>query len=94
MGARGPKPGFKRAAVAAARKAAAFVSPGVVTSQDEAAALPAAHRENPAKLGGEALRHLGSRRGLAHSDMAAMSDEKLREQLKYITYRQYSEQEA
>lgn len=54
--------------------------------------LSAADRENPGKLAGEALRELAHRRGVARSESAAMSDEKLRMQLHYITNRQYAEE--
>lgn len=101
MGKSGPKPGFKKQAAAAAQAAVAVQAqpqphgqPDVAMTQAEADRLPAAYRENPAKLGGEALRRLGNRMGMAHSQMAEMSDEKLREQLKMITRRQYEEQEA
>lgn len=78
MGARGPKPGFKRARALAAQ-----------ASQPAAAPLSAADRENPAKLSGPDLHDHAHRRGLSRSELAGMSDEKIREQLKYITYRQY-----
>lgn len=42
-------------------------------------------------LSGQALRDLAHRRGLAKSQLAAMSDEKIREQLRYATYRQYDD---
>ena len=42
-------------------------------------------------LSGEAVRDLAHRRGLARSDLAVMSDEKIREQLRYATYRQYDD---
>jgi hypothetical protein len=53
--------------------------------------LPAHARENPVMLSGEALRDLAHRRGLARSDLAVMSDEKIRGQLRYATYRQYDD---
>lgn len=55
--------------------------------------LSAADRENPEKLTGEALRVLAHRRGVARSEADAMSDEKLRMQLRYITNRQYTEED-
>ena len=76
MGKRGPKPGFKKAAAAA--KAAATVVP-----------LSSADRENPEKLSGDALRAHAHRRGMARSELTRLSDEKIREQLRYLTYRQY-----
>lgn len=53
--------------------------------------LPAHARENPAMLSGEALRDLAHQRGLARSELASMSDEKIREQLRYATYSQYDD---
>lgn len=66
--------------------------PSLAMTREQAAKLSAAHRENPAKLGGEALRHLGSRLGLARSDMARMTDDKVRQQLQLLTHRQYEEE--
>lgn len=54
-------------------------------------ALSAADRENPEKLSGSALHELAHRRGLARSDIAKMDDEKIRTQLRYLTYRQYDD---
>lgn len=54
----------------------------VVSAQD---------RDNPEKLSGEALRTLAHKMGLSRSSLPGMSDEKIREQCKYITYRQYSD---
>lgn len=53
--------------------------------------LSAADRENPAKLSGDALRELAHKRGLAKSDLPSMSDDKIREQLRYMTHRQYDD---
>lgn len=53
--------------------------------------VPAKDRENPDKLAGEALRVLAHRRGLARSSLPSMSDEKIREQLRLITYSQYAD---
>lgn len=78
MGARGPKPGFKQAR-AEAQASAALSS------------MSAADRENPDKLTGEALRKLAHSRGLAKSMLETMPDEKIREQLRYITHRQYDD---
>ena len=55
-------------------------------------ALSAADRENPEKLSGSALHELAHRRGLARSDIAKMDDEKIRTQLRYLTYRQYDDE--
>lgn len=56
--------------------------------------LSAAHRENPEKLSGQALKDLGHRRGLSRSAMATMSDEKIRTELRYLAYAQYETAEA
>jgi len=53
--------------------------------------LSAADRENPERLGGVLLRELAHRRGIARSALEDMSDEKIRTELRYITYRQYEE---
>lgn len=78
MGKRGPQPGFKKARAEADAQAAL-------------SSMSAADRENPDKLSGEALRQLAYRRGLAKSTLATMADEKIREQLRYITHRQYDD---
>ncbi len=78
MGKRGPQPGFKKARAEADASAAL-------------SSLSAADRENPDKLTGQPLRELAHRRGLARSSLGAMSDEKIREQLRYITHRQYDD---
>lgn len=54
----------------------------------------AADRENPDKLTGDALRALAHRRGLAKSMLPAMSDEKIRTELRYLAHRQYSDEPA
>ena len=51
--------------------------------------LTVEQRNNPAKLTGDDLRHLAHRMGLARSSLADMSDDIIREQIKYLTYRQY-----
>lgn len=53
--------------------------------------VPAHHREHPDKLTGDALRALAHRHGMAKSELTAMSDEKIRDQLKYLAYRRASE---
>lgn len=78
MGKRGPQPGFKKARAEAEASAAL-------------SSLSAADRENPNKLTGQPLRELAYRRGLARSSLETMSDEKIREQLRYITHRQYED---
>lgn len=54
-------------------------------------ALSAADRENPEKLAGGALHALAHRRGMARSDIERMNDDKIREQLRYLTHRQYDD---
>lgn len=56
--------------------------------------LSASDRENPDKLAGEDLRALAHRRGIARSEAARMDDAKLRMQLRYLTNRQYADEEA
>lgn len=58
------------------------------------ARLSASDRENPDKLAGENLRALAHRRGIARSESERMDDAKLRMQLRYITNRQYADEEA
>lgn len=82
MGARGPKPGFKRQAVESA------------PAQEDGPVLSSADRENPNKLSGATLRELAHKRGIARSLVADMSDEKIREQLRYIVHAQYEEETA
>jgi hypothetical protein len=55
----------------------------IATPAVEAERIPAHHRENPEKLTGDALRELAYRRGIARSEAATMSDEKLRLSLRY-----------
>lgn len=108
MGKRGPKPGFKLARAAAEAAAApsspeespkkrAPAKPRAQQPQQQAQAEPvlsSGDRENPSKLTGQALRELAHRRGLAKSILADMSDEKIRTELRYITHRQYGEEDA
>jgi hypothetical protein len=60
-------------------------------SDTAGASVPAYHREHPDKLTGQALRDLGHRKGMAKSELASMSDEKIRLQIRYIDYRRASE---
>jgi hypothetical protein len=90
----GPKPGAKKAlqleqahtAPAGAAGPSPIPSPGPVLSAQD--------RENPNKLTGEALRALANRRGLSRSELERMSDDKIREQLRYVTQRQYEADDA
>lgn len=79
---------------APARKVSERVDKHVTKHLADVITLPVAHRENPEKLGGEALKALAHRRGLAKSEVARMSDEKIREQLKYRAYSQYHDEAA
>lgn len=101
MGTRGPKPGFKQAR---AEQAALAVSPPdaatavqpspvdpVAASAIPTPVLSASDRENPDKLSGQALRDLAHRRGIAKSILPTLSDEKIRTELRYTTYRQYED---
>lgn len=56
--------------------------------------LTAADRENPAKLSGDDLKALAHQRGIAKSELATMSDDKIRMQLRYITVRRGEEEVA
>lgn len=84
-------------AAAEALAAAGAVRAARAERLQEAAVLPvlsAADRENPDKLSGDDLRALAHRRGIARSEAAGMDDAKLRMQLRYITNRQYADEEA
>jgi len=61
----------------------------VLAPSKEVQVSPAADRENPDKLTGQDLRALAYRRGLAKSSLTSMPDDKIRRELKFITYRQY-----
>lgn len=56
-------------------------------SCDDLSRLPAYQRENPEKLTGEALRNVAYRSGISRSELSRLSDEKIREQMRYIEYR-------
>lgn len=102
MGARGPGKGSAKAKEAAARSAAtrkAKAESALLAAKESGDAqqgppLSAAHRENPEKLTGQALKDLGNRRGLSRSAMESMSDEKIRTELRYLAYAQYETAEA
>lgn len=88
MPTRGRPPGWKKAQVLQ-QQAEAASAPPLAAVMDTP--LPAHARENPAMLSGDALRALAHRMGIAKSDAARMSDEKIREQLKYAIYRRYED---
>ena len=56
--------------------------------------LSAQDRENPAKLSGRPLRELAHKYGLAKSDIASMSEDKLREQMHRYQRRRQDELQA
>ena len=66
-------------------------APPAVEAEGSAEHVPAHRRENPEFLTGDELRALAHRRGIAKSEAARLSDEKLREQLRYRDYAQYEE---
>jgi hypothetical protein len=68
---------------------AVAVSDGLAHTADERAKLSAADRENPKRLAGQALKDLAHQWGIARSESAVMSDEKLRQQLNIIAHRRY-----
>lgn len=93
----------KRAAPTALSAAAGVLAAAGAARQARAAkaaqpaakpVLSASDRENPDKLTGEALRAFAHRRGIARSEAERMDDAKLRMQLRYITNRQYSDEET
>lgn len=98
MGSRGPAKGWKKqqdaSAPAKATRPPARARNRASKAPKAQAPLSAADRENPAKLSGEALRKLAHNRGMAKSDLEGMADEKIREQLRYLTHRQYEPAEA
>jgi hypothetical protein len=79
----------KRARAAVAGAAAVRAPSAKKPPPPQAAVLSAADRENPEKLSGEALKQLAHRRGLARSSLEDMPELKIREQLRYLTHRQY-----
>jgi hypothetical protein len=90
----GPKPGWKQRRALMESQADGASAPLLEPVQASVQEAPtSAHaRENPAMLQGDALKALAYRKGLAKSDLAHMTDEKIREQLKYATYRQYEDE--
>jgi hypothetical protein len=61
--------------------------PSVVTCLEQARQMPAADRENPAKIGGEALRALAHQHGLPLSELERMDDSQVRVQMQHTIYR-------
>ncbi|HWH83242.1 MAG TPA: hypothetical protein VNU71_13510 [Burkholderiaceae bacterium] len=54
------------------------------------APLTAADLENPSKVAGDQLRSLAHRLGMSRSEMADMTDERIRHELRYLTRRVYA----
>jgi len=65
-----------------------------VAEQPAVQALSAADRENPEKLAGSDLRDLAHKRGLSRSEVERMDDDKIRLQMRYLTFRQYHDDEV
>lgn len=94
------------AAAASRRKAGAPAAPVEAAADPLPPALPpeavpseqprmsAADLSNPAKLHGDALKKLANTLGMAKSELARLSDDKIRTQLKYLTHRKYETAEA
>jgi hypothetical protein len=89
---RGRPAGWKKALLLAgepqAEKALASLSEVIEAEKP----LPAYLREHPEMLTGDALRALAHKHGIARSEAAKMSDEKIRLQLKYAIYRRYEDE--
>lgn len=56
--------------------------------------MSAADLANPAKLQGDALKKLAHSMGMAKSELARLTDDRIRTQLKYLTHRKYETAEA
>jgi hypothetical protein len=64
-------------------------APEPVARPYDYSALTAGQREDPRFLQGEDLRRFAHKRGMSLSEIGRCSDQKLRQQLDFITYRQY-----
>lgn len=51
-------------------------------------------RDNPRFLSGDKLKRFANERGIPKSELATMSDEKIREQLRYVVARRYEDENA
>lgn len=99
MATRGPKPGWKQSGLIEAKETPpAPVDPTKVPEvqvvnppEPTAQRLTAADLENPSKISGQMLKDLAHKRGLSRSSMEDMPDDKIREQLRYITQNQYED---
>lgn len=94
MASRATSAALQAAAGALAAAGAAREARASLTVQPAKPALSASDRENPNKLTGEDLRALAHRRGISRSELEHMDDAKVRMQLRYITSRQYADEEA
>lgn len=83
-----PPPTVKAAAKTAPARKANDAPPAQPTR------MSAADSINPMKLSGQALKDLAHRMGIARSDAAGMSDDRLREQLRYRTSHLYETEGA
>lgn len=99
MGLRGPKPGFKErraAAKAVADAALALAARQALQPPDQlliaGPKLNVSQQNNPRLLGGVQLRALAHRWGLARSQMAGLSDEKIRVEMEYLVQRRRDEE--
>jgi hypothetical protein len=88
-----PAPIVRRTASAVPNVATAANHPndGRAYTREQRLALPGYGRDNPNCLGGEALRQFANERGMAFSEVNTMTDEKIREQLRYLTSAAYEE---
>lgn len=64
---------------------------GLAHTLEQRRALPGFGRDNPNALAGDALRELAHERGMARSELSTMTDDKVREQLRYLVSAAYSE---
>jgi hypothetical protein len=109
MGARGPKPGFKRARAAelaaredAERAHAALMAVLSPPEQPRVNQMPPsqlagstyADSVNPAKLEGDELQKLARTHGIAISQMRGQTDERVRTMIRYAVARKYESEGA
>jgi len=80
MATRGPKKGWKKLLESDQPQGETLVVESVLTTEQ---------RNNPKYLSGEDLRALAWSLGMAKSETSRMDDNKIREQLKYLTFRRY-----
>ena len=85
--------GTKSAKAATAPKAVA-AKPSPAKSESDSKPASAWDKENPKKLSGVELQAFAHRQGMAKSELAKMTDEKIRIQLHHITARRYADDDA